>query len=75
MQRKAISIGSVELAEPILTASGTAGYGAEFDSYFPLKKNWCCCHKIGSALCVAWQPGASIAPDTFGNAQCSWAAR
>jgi dihydroorotate dehydrogenase (NAD+) catalytic subunit len=37
MQRKAISIGSVELAEPILTASGTAGYGAEFDSYFPLK--------------------------------------
>ena len=38
MQRKAVSIGSVELAEPILTASGTAGYGAEFDSYFPLKK-------------------------------------
>lgn len=38
MQRKAISIGSVELAEPILTASGTAGYGAEFDSYFPLKE-------------------------------------
>jgi dihydroorotate dehydrogenase (NAD+) catalytic subunit len=38
MQRKAISIGSVELAEPVLTASGTAGYGAEFDSYFPLKK-------------------------------------
>ena len=36
MNRKAISIGSVELAEPILTASGTAGYGAEFDSYFPL---------------------------------------
>lgn len=38
MNRKAISIGSVELAQPILTASGTAGYGAEFDSYFPLRE-------------------------------------
>ena len=38
MNRKAISIGSVELAHPILTASGTAGYGAEFDSYFPLRE-------------------------------------
>ena len=38
MNRKAISIGSVELAQPILTASGTAGYGAEFDLYFPLRE-------------------------------------
>lgn len=38
MNRKTISIGSVELAQPILTASGTAGYGAEFDSYFPLRE-------------------------------------
>lgn len=38
MNRKTISIGSVKLAQPILTASGTAGYGAEFDSYFPLRE-------------------------------------
>ena len=38
MKRNPISIGTVELAHPILTASGTAGYGAEFDSYFPLRE-------------------------------------
>lgn len=38
MIRQAISIGAVELAQPILTASGTAGYGAEFEEYFPLRE-------------------------------------
>ncbi len=38
MKRGAISIGTVELSQPILTASGTAGYGAEFDEYFPLRE-------------------------------------
>ncbi len=38
MKRDPISIGTVELAQPILTASGTAGYGAEFDAYFPLRE-------------------------------------
>ena len=38
MKRDPISIGTVELAQPILTASGTAGYGAEFDEYFPLRE-------------------------------------
>ena len=38
MKRNPISIGTVELAHPILTASGTAGYGAEFDAYFPLRE-------------------------------------
>ena len=33
-----VIIGTVELAHPILTASGTAGYGAEFDAYFPLRE-------------------------------------
>lgn len=31
-----IQIGDVRLKHPILTASGTAGYGAEFDAFFPL---------------------------------------
>lgn len=38
MQRKAVVIGSVELDQPVLTASGTAGYGAEFEAYFPLSR-------------------------------------
>jgi dihydroorotate dehydrogenase (NAD+) catalytic subunit len=33
---RSIQIGDVELTAPILTASGTAGYGAEFESYFRL---------------------------------------
>lgn len=33
-----VRVGEVELAHPILTASGTAGYGAEFDAYFPLNE-------------------------------------
>jgi dihydroorotate dehydrogenase (NAD+) catalytic subunit len=31
-----IQIGSVELPAPVMTASGTAGHGAELASYFPL---------------------------------------
>ncbi|NBU60402.1 MAG: dihydroorotate dehydrogenase [Actinobacteria bacterium] len=38
MIRQAIAIGAVELTQPILTASGTAGYGAEFEEYFPLRE-------------------------------------
>lgn len=32
----AVRVGSVELKNPILTASGTAGYGAELNEYMPL---------------------------------------
>lgn len=31
------TVGSVELANPVMTASGTAGHGAELDAYFPLR--------------------------------------
>ncbi len=30
-------VGSVELPNPVMTASGTAGHGAELDAYFPLR--------------------------------------
>ena len=33
-----IQVGDVKLAHPILTASGTAGYGAELDAYFSLSE-------------------------------------
>jgi len=35
--RKSISIGSIDLLQPVMTASGTAGYGVEFEDYFHLK--------------------------------------
>jgi dihydroorotate dehydrogenase (NAD+) catalytic subunit len=31
-------VGSVELANPIMTASGTSGHGAELQAYFPLER-------------------------------------
>ena len=31
-------VGAVELPNPILTASGTSGHGAELDAYFPLRE-------------------------------------
>jgi dihydroorotate dehydrogenase (NAD+) catalytic subunit len=34
----ATRVGSVELPNPILTASGTSGHGAELDAYFPLER-------------------------------------
>ncbi|MEY2422636.1 MAG: dihydroorotate dehydrogenase catalytic subunit [Acidimicrobiaceae bacterium] len=34
----ATSIGSVELPNPIMTASGTSGHGAELEAYFPLER-------------------------------------
>ena len=30
-------VGDVELANPVMTASGTSGHGAELDAYFPLR--------------------------------------
>lgn len=35
--RKSISIGAIDLLQPVMTASGTAGYGAEFEDYFHLR--------------------------------------
>ncbi len=32
----AIRVGSVELKNPVLTASGTSGHGAELNDYMPL---------------------------------------
>jgi dihydroorotate dehydrogenase (NAD+) catalytic subunit len=34
----ATSVGTVELDNPIMTASGTSGHGAELDAYFPLRE-------------------------------------
>ena len=36
MSAEAVSIGSVELANPVMTASGTAGYGTELAGYLDL---------------------------------------
>ncbi len=33
-----VQVGDVKLSHPILTASGTAGYGAELDAYFSLRE-------------------------------------
>lgn len=35
--RRSISIGAIDLLQPVMTASGTAGYGAEFEDYFHLR--------------------------------------
>src|SRR4051794_10328925 len=32
------TIGSIELPNPIMTASGTSGHGAELGAYFPLER-------------------------------------
>ena len=39
----ATRVGSVELPNPIMTASGTSGHGAELQAYFPLEE-------LGAAL-------------------------
>lgn len=38
MSRLSIRIGSLELANPVLTASGTFGYGLEYDDFFEVKE-------------------------------------
>ena len=43
MKRKPVSLGKVELDQPLMTASGTAGYGAEFADYFGL-------HDLGAVV-------------------------
>ena len=36
MSRVAVKVGSLELKNPVLTASGTFGYGLEYDDFFPV---------------------------------------
>jgi dihydroorotate dehydrogenase (NAD+) catalytic subunit len=38
MNRLGIRIGSLELSNPVLTASGTFGYGLEYDDFFEVKE-------------------------------------
>ena len=33
-----VRVGDVELANPVMTASGTAGHSTELDAYFPLRR-------------------------------------
>lgn len=33
-----VSVGSVRLANPVMTASGTSGHGAELGAYFELRR-------------------------------------
>ncbi|MEP7047993.1 MAG: dihydroorotate dehydrogenase [Ilumatobacteraceae bacterium] len=46
-------VGSVELPNPVMTASGTAGHGAEFQSYFDLSSIGA--HVVKSLAAFAWK--------------------
>jgi dihydroorotate dehydrogenase (NAD+) catalytic subunit len=47
------SVGSVELPNPVMTASGTAGHGAEFQSFFDLADLGA--HVVKSLAAFAWE--------------------
>lgn len=35
-----VNIGDLKLCNPVMTASGTFGYGKEFEDFVDLEKNW-----------------------------------
>jgi dihydroorotate dehydrogenase (NAD+) catalytic subunit len=47
-------LGSIQLRNPVMTASGTAGHGAEFDAYFPLSELGAV---VVKSLCAGPWPG------------------
>lgn len=49
----AATVGSISLPNPIMTASGTSGHGAELDAYFPLERLGAVVVK--SLAAFAWQ--------------------
>ena len=61
-----VSVGAVELANPIMTASGTAGHGAELDAYTPLRELGA--HVVKSLSADAWagNPAPRVHPTTAG---------
>ncbi|MEY2582493.1 MAG: dihydroorotate dehydrogenase catalytic subunit [Ilumatobacteraceae bacterium] len=59
-------VGSVELPNPVMSASGTAGHGAEFHSFFDLSELGA--HVVKSLAAFAWQgnPAPRVHPAGVG---------
>ncbi len=59
-------VGSVELPNPVMTASGTAGHGAEFQSFFDLSELGA--HVVKSLAAFEWQgnPAPRVHPAGVG---------
>jgi dihydroorotate dehydrogenase (NAD+) catalytic subunit len=61
-----VDVGSVQLPNPVMTASGTAGHGAELDRYVPLATLGA--HVVKSLAAFAWQgnPSPRLHPTPLG---------
>jgi dihydroorotate dehydrogenase (NAD+) catalytic subunit len=59
-------VGSVELANPVMTASGTAGHGAELEAYAPLRELGATVVKSLAAYEWAGNPAPRVHPTTAG---------
>ena len=62
----AVTIGSVELANPVMTASGTAGYGDEFAAFFDLATIGAVVTKSIAAFEWAGNPAPRVHPTPQG---------
>ena len=61
-----VKVGDVKLAHPILTASGTAGYGAELDAYFSLSEIGGVVAKSIAPFAWAGNPAPRLSPTKNG---------
>ena len=61
-----VQVGDVKLTHPILTASGTAGYGAELDAYFSLSEIGGVVAKSVAPFAWAGNPAPRLAPTKNG---------
>ena len=50
-----VNIAGVELKNPVMTASGTFGSGAEYSEFVDLSKSWCSGHKGRGKCAMAGQ--------------------
>ena len=62
----AVRVGSVELAAPVMTAAGTAGYGAELAPYFDLGEIGAVVVKSLAAFEWSGNPAPRLAPTGAG---------
>lgn len=72
MSRMNVNLAGVELKNPVMTASGTFGSGAEYSEFVDLNRLGSSCDKRCGKCTVAGKSYTESDRDSIRNAQCHW---
>ena len=72
MSRMNVNLAGVELKNPVMTASGTFGSGAEYSEVCGSEQTWRSCDKGCGKCTMAGKSYTESDRDSIRNAQCHW---